>query len=371
MKSFQWSPDYLTGLKDVDDQHYVLVELINQFGELLLDNELRTDDIEILLKDLTAYAQYHFEEEESMMRSLGIDASYFAFHKQQHETFIQQVLHMTEEVHTFAGADPKHLLSFLTQWLAYHILGIDQNMAEQLGYIEAGKTAEDALQASEQNRVKSMGPLVSALTGLFELLTERNQALLDLNKTLEAKVLQRTLALTEANTQLERFAMTDVLTELPNRRYAMTLLNQLWAKGVEASLVCMMIDADGFKQINDQFGHEAGDAVLQALAEKLRDSIRTDDFVCRLGGDEFMIICVNTPMSGAIYLAEQVRQGVAGLKVPAGKGSWHGSISVGVAARDSTMTNLEQLLKAADQGVYAAKHAGRNCVRSIPSSSGE
>jgi hemerythrin len=124
----------------------------------------------------------------------------------------------------------------------------------------------------------------------------------------------------------------------------------------------MMIDADGFKQINDTHGHDAGDGVLRALARQLRDAVRTDDLVCRLGGDEFLIICADTPMDGALQLAEKIRSEVAALRVAAGTGEWRGSISVGVAVRTAEMSSMEDLLKTADLGVYAAKRNGRNCV---------
>ncbi|CCE24239.1 Response regulator PleD [Includes: Diguanylate cyclase] (fragment) [Methylotuvimicrobium alcaliphilum 20Z] len=161
--------------------------------------------------------------------------------------------------------------------------------------------------------------------------------------------------------------MTDVLTELPNRRYAMSVLRQLWSSvDAKASiLTCMMIDADGFKQINDNYGHESGDIVLQALARELSHSVRNDDIVCRLGGDEFIIICTDTPLNGAMYLANLVSKTVAEMRVKAGMGVWKGSISIGVAVRDHTMKSPDSLLKAADDGVYMAKHDGRNCVRSI------
>ena len=127
-------------------------------------------------------------------------------------------------------------------------------------------------------------------------------------------------------------------------------------------LSCLMIDADGFKQINDRFGHDAGDIILRALARQLLLAVRTDDIVCRLGGDEFLIICTRTPFDGALQLAETVRAEVAALRVPVGDGKWIGSISVGVASRSCEMTGYEALIKAADLGVYAAKRGGRNCV---------
>jgi hemerythrin len=90
--------------------------------------------------------------------------------------------------------------------------------------------------------------------------------------------------------------------------------------------------------------------------------VRTDDTVCRLGGDEFLVICPNTTESGAMRIAEQMRQSVASMRVPAGSGEWVGSISVGVGLRSADMHKPEDLIKAADDSVYKAKHNGRNCV---------
>jgi hemerythrin len=175
---------------------------------------------------------------------------------------------------------------------------------------------------------------------------------------------EKTQALADANQQLDDIANTDVLTDLPNRRHAMRSFQRAWLEAASSNtaLACMMIDADGFKQINDTQGHDAGDRVLQALSMQLRNAVRTDDLVCRLGGDEFLIICAATPMDGALQLAEKIRSDVAALRVNAGAGEWRGSVSIGVAVRTAEMSSMEDLLKTADLGVYAAKRNGRNCV---------
>ena len=126
-----------------------------------------------------------------------------------------------------------------------------------------------------------------------------------------------------------------------------------------------MIDADGFKGINDKFGHEAGDNVLRELAKCLRRSVRNDDIVCRLGGDEFLIICAYTDLPGAMKTAEKLRSEVSELRVRAGSGDWIGSVSVGVAQRSPEMKFEEELLKRADEGVYVAKNNGRDCVSTV------
>ncbi len=113
---------------------------------------------------------------------------------------------------------------------------------------------------------------------------------------------ERTRQLVEANKQLEVLSYTDALTQLPNRRCAIQTLKELWndASLADAPLVCIMIDADYFKQVNDSCGHEAGDVVLKELSHTLKHSFRSDDIVCRLGGDEFLVICPNTDLAGCL-----------------------------------------------------------------------
>jgi hemerythrin len=258
----------------------------------------------------------------------------------------------------------KPLLKFLIYWLAYHILGSDQSMAKQVVAIQSGQSAAEAYLAEERMKEGAVEPLLHALNGLFKQVSERNRELLQLNQTLEARVVERTKELAVANRQLEEIALTDVLTGLPNRRDAMRCLGLAWkeAEKEDAPLACMMIDADGFKQVNDNYGHDAGDEVLRQLARNLRYSVRTDDIVCRLGGDEFFVICPRTQLDGAAQLAEKIRLAIAALRVPTGSGEWRGSISIGVAVRKAGMSHFEELIKAADEGVYCAKKNGRNCV---------
>ena len=180
-------------------------------------------------------------------------------------------------------------------------------------------------------------------------------------------LLGKTLALSKANQKLGELALTDVLTGLSNRRYAMQNLKRLWGESIENNLplACMMIDADGFKKVNDSYGHDAGDVVLCQLATELKDIVRTDDIVCRLGGDEFFIICPDTNEEGAMNIANIVHAKISQMTVKVADGVWHGSISIGVAVKRDSMKNLEELIKAADLGVYAAKSAGKNCVRIV------
>jgi hemerythrin len=205
------------------------------------------------------------------------------------------------------------------------------------------------------------------MTVLVNEVTAGNRALQELNQTLEVRIAIRTSELVDLNQQLESMALSDVLTGLPNRRHALRCFDQLWQEATKnvTPLACMMVDADGFKTINDTYGHEAGDEVLRQLARCLKNSVRNDDVVCRLGGDEFLILCDHTNLAGAMKLAEKLRQEVAALRVPAGTGVWKGSVSIGVAERTESLVVCDELLRLADNGVYEAKRNGRNCVATV------
>jgi diguanylate cyclase (GGDEF)-like protein len=167
-----------------------------------------------------------------------------------------------------------------------------------------------------------------------------------------------------ANRRLEEAALTDVLTGLPNRRYAMRRLDQQWsaARRTGQPLTCMVVDIDFFKSINDKFGHAGGDTVLRDVANILRAAARKDDEVCRLGGEEFLIICDNTDANAAQITAERVRSSIEQHDFDVEGIVSKLTASVGVAVQRPSDTNPDSLLRAADTASYAAKRKGRNRV---------
>ncbi|GMV54792.1 MAG: hypothetical protein AMXMBFR6_05970 [Betaproteobacteria bacterium] len=167
-----------------------------------------------------------------------------------------------------------------------------------------------------------------------------------------------------SNRRLREVALTDPLTGFRNRRFAMERLVQEWAASLrsERPLACLMIDVDAFKVINDSYGHDVGDRMLKHAAQALKKGLRTQDVVCRIGGDEFLVICPDTGLAAATACAERVRALVAAEPMAAGRLQLAVSISVGVAQRTADMTDPDMLLKAADQGLYRAKKLGRNRV---------
>ncbi|WP_417345310.1 bacteriohemerythrin [Ferrimonas sp.] len=362
MKSFNWNKNFVTGFDSVDNQHQELVSLINELGNLLTENRFDEQRARELIQKLAEYAHDHFQDEEALMAAQGIDCRHLKHHIDDHRHFLQEVAMLQQSVNTETSAT--YMLEFLIHWLAYHILGQDQNMARQLEQIEAGVSAADAFDAQQRSQDPATSTLLDAIGQLFKQVSARNLELQELNLTLEEKVAKRTQELREANRHLEVLSLTDTLTQLPNRRHAMQTLEALWQEGQERKLpvAVMLVDADYFKQVNDTYGHDAGDQVLIELARALKGAVRTDDLVCRLGGDEFLVLCPNTDLAGARTLAEQLVAEVAALRVATGNAHWQGSISLGFASQTPTTVGHEALIKAADLGVYAAKQAGRGCA---------
>ena len=175
-----------------------------------------------------------------------------------------------------------------------------------------------------------------------------------------------------ANRRLQQAALTDPLTGLPNRRYGMERLEQEWAASTRTRrpLTCMVIDVDQFKQVNDTYGHDSGDLVLRQVAAALRKEARTEDVVCRLGGEEFLVISPDTQLAAGLHLAERLRSGVAKARTSNGAVTHSMTVSVGVAQREPTMTRIDELIKAADTALYDAKRSGRNRVApAVPAAS--
>jgi diguanylate cyclase (GGDEF)-like protein len=168
-----------------------------------------------------------------------------------------------------------------------------------------------------------------------------------------------------ANRRLEMDALTDVLTGLPNRRYLMERLSHDWAVARRSGqpLACMVLDIDHFKQINDTFGHDVGDQVLERVAMILKNSVRSTDVVCRHGGEEFIVVSADSDLESSLRSAERLRHAVETNVTSAfPQIQRFVTVSIGVAVRNEQTRTPEALLKAADEAMYRAKQSGRNRV---------
>lgn len=168
---------------------------------------------------------------------------------------------------------------------------------------------------------------------------------------------------------LHRFSYEDALTGLKNRRYFDQLFEHeaTVALRKELPLSLLLVDIDHFKQFNDTYGHEAGDAALQAFSAILESRFRGSDVVCRYGGEEFVVILPASDIAGARERAEQLREAVRKETVVfEGKDLGVLTISIGVASWPGSTNNPEKLLKLADEMLYKAKAGGRNKVEAFP-----
>lgn len=163
-----------------------------------------------------------------------------------------------------------------------------------------------------------------------------------------------------AKKQLEKLSSTDMLTGIFNRRKIEELLNIeiLRSRRHQRNLSIIMLDIDHFKHINDNFGHHAGDIVLQQVVNVIKNTLRQSDMFGRYGGEEFLIVCPETSQDEAMIVAEKVRSAVDDFKFDVVE---HKTISLGVS-EFSYEDTLEELVKKADTALYLSKAEGRNRV---------
>lgn len=173
--------------------------------------------------------------------------------------------------------------------------------------------------------------------------------------------------LRESNAQLQTLASLDGLTSISNRRSLDDRFEQEWKRALRAqeSLALLMVDIDHFKQFNDIYGHQAGDACLQTVARTLAGRIRRpEDLVARYGGEEFAVLLPHTELEGALTLAEELRAAILGLAIEHRGGSSRCvTVSIGCSAcRPAEEQVRFALLRSADAALYRAKQAGRNRI---------
>lgn len=163
-----------------------------------------------------------------------------------------------------------------------------------------------------------------------------------------------------------REAMMDPLTRLWNRRGASVLLKSAFASADQRGtpLTLALLDLDNFKRVNDTYGHQIGDEVLRKVASRLISAVRNNDIVCRIGGDEFLILMTETDARAASHIAERIRRIVTDTAVPTRDGTMTMSVSVGCTVRQpKDASPVEELLERADQALLQSKAGGRNRVR--------
>ena len=252
-------------------------------------------------------------------------------------------------MHEAAGRSLDVYLKRCEQWF-----GLDAEVAEPL-------LREIHKQTAEMRRLFDLP--TGELGNPDEILARANEALLQI--TMQAQ--QQTTALEQQNRQLLARAETDPLTGIANRGKFNAVLADAFTHAAQTAepLAVLFLDADHFKRLNDTYGHPTGDRVLIELADLLTREMPDTALPCRYGGEEFAVILPGVDRRRAAQLAEHARQAIAATPVPSDEGEeLRVTASIGVAAYEhACFAKPEHLVKAADQGVYAAKAAGRNAVR--------
>gem|GEM_PF-2791871 len=260
-------------------------------------------------------------------------------------------------------------------WLVARSLGAP--LARIITFVEevASGNLEATLKPSHHREIDSLTTSLrkmgDRLREDFAVIGAQKEALALINQELESRVQERTEELERANEELrtsrdamEILASTDYLTGLLNRRAFWERASQKMDQSPrgEGGIAVFMADLDGFKAVNDRYGHAAGDEVLRRVAEALRKGLREDDLLGRVGGEEFAFMVTGMSPGQGEALAEDLRKAVGEMKVP-----WHGEVlavtmSVGVASRLGPEEDLEVMLARADRGLYEAKARGKNRV---------
>lgn len=209
------------------------------------------------------------------------------------------------------------------------------------------------------------GERLGVLVCFFGRAREFDEQFLELQRALGRQASQ-TLVRVRLQRTLERLAMYDTLTEVPNRQFAeQSLENAIEAAGETGHpLAVVFLDLDGFKSVNDTLGHAAGDQVLRTLAQRLRAAVRVEDVVGRIGGDEFIAICANADAEAAMSIAERIRE-QSREPIETASTPVTVSVSVGLAIYRPGIDprpTPDQMLIRADGAMYVSKVSGKDRV---------
>lgn len=360
-----WGKELETGLECIDNQHKGLINTLNELLVLKNDGSNRNEELIIkILEKLNLYIDEHFTTEELLMTQYDVDLRHRVVHLQEHNNFKKDIIEyfkadklMLEKYYVGEA------VVFLFRWLVYHILDVDKRLTMQLDFIKSSKlSSTESYDYVEGNLSNGTEPLLKVLNSLFIIIEEKNKELIKLNNELEERVAKRTNELKEAYLYLKNLSIHDELTGLYNRRYALDRLETAYYEWKRYNQVfsILFIDLDGFKLVNDTYGHANGDFVLEWVANFLKSNTRNSDLVCRFGGDEFLVVCINCCEKDAFSLADKLQLKLQTNTDFAISKIWNPSLSIGVSEIKNEHNGINDLLTEADKAMYSNK--GKNIV---------
>ncbi len=248
------------------------------------------------------------------------------------------------------------LAMFLIRWITKPI-NVLSSSAKRL----AVNSFEGSLPEVSSNVPREIKTLTDSLNELINGLQSSRKEIKSLNESLQSRVDEATNDLVKVNNQLQRLADSDHLTDLSNRRYFESMLASSISGGEAEDLNILLIDVDGFKSINDRYGHAAGDTVLIQLSEVLGSAMRENDLLARYGGDE-IVVKLKCSAKVARERAETLRKRVEEHEFISNETRFHVTISIGLFCGAAGGADIDELMNMADAALYKAKHSGRNRV---------
>ncbi|WP_027858896.1 GGDEF domain-containing protein [Marinobacterium jannaschii] len=360
---FPWSENFETGVREIDEQHKKLVDLLNNLANVLTQEE--PGGINQAFEELAQYADYHFASEEAIWSESFKDDPWFVSHQSAHSSFLPQVLELQKkDKHKPFHVVVEDILKFLIRWLAFHIIDDDKRLAVAIDAMASGSSLEEAKAIANGEMNDSVRVLIDTIMMMYDRLSSRTLSLMR-----ERHARQRVEAqLREVNRSLEKLTITDQLTGIYNRRYFDSVISDELKQICiyQSSLNLILFDIDFFKKLNDCYGHSCGDDALQKVGQLLNAICHNEgDYAFRLGGEEFAVISVATPGKAELISGEQVRQQIESLKVPNRDSvvSDFMTVSVGeLIVEPANHQDISELMKRVDQRLYTAKNSGRNRV---------
>lgn len=381
----QWDESFCLGIKVIDEEHKMFFDLMEEMFE---STGLGYKEFDKVFQRVLCHIAWHFKNEEEYMKNKSIYSKYINLHKDMHMQCISELGRMRDSVLKQNSEDDiiyqkelaENLANFVKNWLIFHILSEDSKIQKQIKFIEEGNSPEKAYLMLYESSDKKVQILTSTLSNLLKIYESRNQRLLEIEADIKTKLDKKERQLQEQIQENKKKSITDELTGLFNRRYAMSVLNNIWSEYQDPTCAVIQIDLDKFKEVNDTFGHYAGDLVLKQFANVAKYFFETDDlcnkyrynnkemiYFCRLGGDEFLVILQKYSLDEVVRIANNLHTVINNIEVynEHKKLIWRGSASMGVACRNADYQDYESVLRAADMYLYKAKDSGRNCVRSM------
>jgi len=361
---FPWNENFETNIEEIDEQHKMLVELLNKLGNALLTENVQK--MEKVFDELAKYADHHFYCEELVWAQyFDIESPLVKNHKKTHDSFIPKVLEIQESSKELGLQKIlEDILLFLIKWLAFHIIDEDKRLSYIIRYMNEGNNQSEAIFKTDALMNGTMKKLVDTILDMYNSISSKA---IDLIKERKARI-KAEEELQKINKKLEKLSITDQLTNLYNRRY----FEEVFDKNIRICirekkyLGVILFDIDYFKKLNDTYGHQKGDIALKSIAKCMKEvTKRPTDYVFRLGGEEFCIVTSSDNQEEAYNLSKILHENIKELKI-ANKNSLVNeflTISTGVVSIiPSKKDNLDSIMLEVDKKLYSAKENGRNRI---------